>query len=159
MSRTKALAAALLMGAAFSASALSSATRDDAVAMVKKAAAAIHAQGREQTLAEINNSQGEYRVQDLYLSVFGLDLSVYKFDGTALAHGANAKFVGNNMLDLRDAEGKEHIKERMELAKTKSSFWHDFKFVNPVNKKMEPKSMYCERADELVVCGGIYKPV
>ena len=38
-------------------------------------------------------------------------------------------------------------------------FWHDFKFVNPVTKKMEPKSMYCERADDLVVCGGIYKAV
>jgi cytochrome c len=76
-----------------------------------------------------------------------------------MAHGANEKFVGKNMIDLRDADGKEHIRERMELAKTKSSFWQDFKFVNPVTKKMEPKSMYCERADELVVCGGIYKPV
>jgi hypothetical protein len=25
-------------------------------------------------------------------------------------------------------------------------------------KKIEPKSMYCERADDLIVCGGIYKP-
>jgi cytochrome c len=76
---------------------------------------------------------------------------------TALAHGANEKFVGKNMIELRDADGKEHIRERMELAKTKSTFWQDFKFVNPVTKKMEPKQMYCEKANELIVCGGIYK--
>jgi len=88
-----------------------------------------------------------------------LYLTVYKTDGTALAHGANAKFVGKNMIELRDAEGKEHIRERMELSKTKTTFWQDFKFINPVNKKIEPKQMYCEKADELIVCGGIYKPV
>jgi len=77
----------------------------------------------------------------------------------ALAHGANAKFVGKNMIELRDANGKEHIRERLELVKTKQAFWQDFTFVNPVNKKIEPKQMYCERTDDkLVVCGGIYKP-
>jgi signal transduction histidine kinase len=80
-------------------------------------------------------------------------------EGTALAHGANAKMVGKNLIDLRDANGKEHIRERMELAKTKAAFWQDFSWVNPVSKKIEPKQMYCERTEEkLVVCGGIYKP-
>ena len=41
---------------------------------------------------------------------------------------------------------------------TVTTFWQDFKFVNPVSKKMEPKQMYCERASDLIVCGGIYKP-
>ena len=31
------------------------------------------------------------------------------------------------------------------------------KVVDPLTKKVEPKSMYCERLDETVVCGGIYK--
>jgi len=26
-----------------------------------------------------------------------------------------------------------------------------------VSKKIEPKSMYCERLEDTVVCGGIYK--
>jgi hypothetical protein len=26
-----------------------------------------------------------------------------------------------------------------------------------VSKKIEPKSMYCEKLDDAVVCGGIYK--
>lgn len=127
-------------------------TAKEAEAMVKNGVVYIKATPRDKAMADITDKTGKFVDRELYLTV-------YKLDGTALAHGANAKFVGKNMLDLRDADGKEHIKERMELAKTKSAFWHDFKFVNPVNKKMEPKSMYCERADELVVCGGIYKPV
>jgi cytochrome c len=43
------------------------------------------------------------------------------------------------------------------MAKTKPSFWQDYKFTNPESKKIEPKSMYCEKLDETVVCGGIYK--
>ena len=30
--------------------------------------------------------------------------------------------------------------------------------IKTVTKKMEPKSMYCEKSADLVVCGGIYKP-
>ena len=102
-------------------------------------------------MADITDKSGMFVDRELYLTV-------YTPDGTALAHGANAKFVGKNMIDLRDADGKEHIRERMEMAKTKTTFWQDFKFVNPVTKKMEPKQMYCERTSDLIVCGGIYKP-
>ncbi len=120
--------------------------------MVKKGVVHIKANPRDKAMADITDKKGTFVDRELYLTV-------YKLDGTALAHGANEKFVGKNMIELRDADGKEHIRERMDLAKTKSTFWHDFKFVNPVTKKMEPKSMYCERADDLVVCGGIYKPL
>ena len=127
------------------------ATKDDAVATVKKGVAYIKANGRDKAYAEITAKNPMFVKSDLYLVVYGMD-------GKCLAHGANEKFVGKNMIDLRDGNGKEHIRERMELAKAKPAFWHDFSFVNPVTKKIEPKSMYCERANELVVCGGIYKP-
>ena len=127
-------------------------TAKEAEAMVKKGVAYIKSAGRDKAMVDITNKKGEFVDRELYLTV-------YKMDGTAVAHGANAKFVGKNMIDLRDGNGKEHIRERVEMAKTKTSFWQDFTFINPVNKKMEPKQMYCERTDEmLVVCGGIYKP-
>ena len=56
-----------------------------------------------------------------------------------------------------DVELKAFVKERMELAHTKASFWQDYKFTNPETKKIEPKSMYCEKLEDSVVCGGIYK--
>lgn len=65
--------------------------------------------------------------------------------------------AGKNMLELRDGNGKQHILERMELAKTKDKFWHDFAFADPITKKVLPKAMYCEKTVETVVCAGIYK--
>jgi cytochrome c len=127
-------------------------TPKEAEAMVKKGVAHIKANPREKALADITDNKGQFVDRELYLTV-------YKMDGTALAHGANAKFVGKNLIELRDGKGKEHIRERVELARTKAAFWQDFTFTNPVNKKMEPKQMYCERTEDmLVVCGGIYKP-
>ena len=128
-------------------------TPKEAEAMVRKGVAYIKANPRDKAMADITDPKGAFVDRELYLTV-------YQMDGTALAHGANAKFVGKNMIELRDGNGKEHIRERLEMAKTKSTFWQDFTFVNPVNKKMEPKQMYCQRTDDmLVVCGGIYTPM
>jgi signal transduction histidine kinase len=127
-------------------------TAKEAEAMVKKGVALIKASPRDKALHEINNNKAVWVDRELYLVVYGMD-------GTALAHGTSPKMVGKNMLDLRDADGKEHIKERIELAKTKASFWQDYRTLNRDNKKIEPKSMYCERAADVIVCGGIYKSV
>ncbi|GAP36942.1 cache domain-containing protein [Piscinibacter sakaiensis] len=130
--------------------AASTATRDEAVAMVKKGVAAVTAMGPEKAYAEFSTPAGKWVDRDLYLVVFRLD-------GTSLAHGANPKQVGVNLMDRKDIDGKEFIRERMELAKAKPSFWQDYKFLNPVSKKIEPKTMYCERQSDTVVCAGVYK--
>ena len=54
-------------------------------------------------------------------------------------------------------DGKEFVKERMELAKIKPSFWQSYKFMNPATNQVEPKQMYCERLNDTVVCGGVYQ--
>lgn len=146
------LAMALAIGAASVGASEQRVTAKEAEAMVKKGVVYIKNNPRDKAMADITDKKGSFVDRELYLTV-------YKLDGTALAHGASEKFVGKNMIEPRDADGKEHIRERMDMAKTKSTFWHDFKFVNSVTKKIEPKSMHCERADELVVCGDIYKPV
>jgi cytochrome c len=126
------------------------ATAEEAVAMVKKGVAFIKTQGTEKGYAEISNKQGQFIDRDLYLVVYGLD-------GTVLAHGANDKMVGKNLIDLRDIDGKAFVRERVEMAQTKNAYWQDYKFTDPVTKKIEPKTTYCERLDASVVCGGIYK--
>ena len=45
----------------------------------------------------------------------------------------------------------------VDLAQSKGTFWQDYKFTNPTTKKIEPKQMYCEKLEDAVVCGGIYK--
>jgi cytochrome c len=126
------------------------ATAKQAEAMVKKGVAFIKANGKEKGYAEITSKNSQFRDRDLYLVVYGLD-------GMVWAHGANEKMVGKMLIDLRDIDGKEFVRERVELGKAKDSFWQNYKFTNPVDKKVEPKTMYCERLDDTVVCGGIYK--
>ena len=125
------------------------ASAKEAEAMVKKGVAYIKTNGKDKGYAEITSKQSQFRDRDLYLVVYGLD-------GKVWAHGANEKMVGKVLIDLKDIDGKEFVRERTELAKTKNTFWQNYKFTNPVDRKVEPKQMYCERLDETVVCGGIY---
>jgi cytochrome c len=142
---------AVLFAATYSASAFAAnATAPEAQAMVKKGVAFIKANGKEKGYAEITNKAGQFTDRDLYLTVYGMD-------GTVRAHGANEKMVGKNLIDLKDVDGKAFVKERVDMAASKGSFWQDYKFTNPVTKKIEPKAMYCEKLDDTVVCGGIYK--
>ena len=142
---TLALAATL----PFTVLAQSKATTAEATAMVKKGVVAIKA-GKDKVYAEVTAKDAKWVDRDLYLVVFGLD-------GTVRAHGANAKLVGENLMDMLDIDGKPYVKERVELAKSKGSFWQDYKFTNPTTKKIEPKSMYCEKLDDMAVCAGVYK--
>jgi signal transduction histidine kinase len=145
-----ALAAAGLAAAPAWAAKSEHATADEAKAMVKKGVQFIKANGRDKAYAEITSKTSKFKDRDLYLVVYGLD-------GKVWAHGANERMVGKVVIDLKDIDGKEFVRERVELAKSKPTFWQDYKFTNPVTKKIEPKQMYCERLDETVVCGGIYK--
>jgi signal transduction histidine kinase len=126
------------------------ATAPEATAMVKKGVAFIKANGKDKGYSEISNKAGQFNDRDLYLTVYGMD-------GTVRAHGANEKMIGKNLIELKDVDGKAFVKERVELASAKGTFWQDYKFTNPVSKKIEPKSMYCEKLDDAIVCGGIYK--
>jgi cytochrome c len=139
-----------LLAMPYSAQAQTKATAAEATAMVKKGVTFIKSNGKDKAYAEISNKAGQFNDRDLYLVVYALD-------GTVRAHGANEKMVGKNLIDLKDVDGKEFVKERMEMAKSKGTFWQDYKFTDPTTKKIAPKSMYCEKLDDTVVCGGIYK--
>lgn len=144
------LACVLAATFAVGAHAQTKATAAEATAMVKKGVAFIKANGKEKGYAEISNKKGQFNDRDLYLLATGLD-------GQVLAHGANEKMIGKNIIDLKDIDGKPYVQERLALAKTKDTFWQDYKFTNPTTKKIEAKAVYCEKLEDAVVCGGIYK--
>jgi signal transduction histidine kinase len=123
---------------------------DEAVAMVRKAVAYIKAHGKEKAFAEFQNPGGQFRDRDLY--IFVVD-----FEGKTLAHGANPKLVGKDVIQLRDADGKYFIKNYLELAQSKGKGWIDYKWVSPVTSTIEQKSSYGEKVDDFVVGCGIYK--
>ncbi len=148
--RCWAAACVLLALAGGSAGAESFATRDEAVAMVGKAASHLKAAGNEKAFTAFNDKAGGFTDRDLYIVV-------YDRTGRCLSHGANPKLIGKDLSDAQDIDGKLYVKERVDLARTQMSFWQDYKFTNPTNKKVEPKQTYCEVANDLIVCGGIYK--
>lgn len=123
--------------------------KDDARAMVKKTAAFLKTAGKERTLAEISNPKGQFVKGELY--IFAIDMN-----GVTLAHGANPKLVGKNMLDLKDPDGKFFIREFISTAK-KGSGWVDYKWTNPVSKKIEEKTSYIESAGDFLLAAGVYK--
>ena len=125
------------------------ATKAEAEAMVQKGVKFLKANGKEKTYSEISKKDGQFSDRDLYLTVYGLD-------GVVRAHGANAKMIGKNLMEIKDVDGKAFVRERVELAKKKQPFWQDYKFTNPVSGLIEPKSAYCVPEDDMVVCGGVY---
>jgi hypothetical protein len=125
-------------------------TAREAEAMVDRGVARIKAVGSERAYADFTSRAPGFVDRDLYVVVYDLE-------GRVLAHGQNSKMVGKDLIDLRDPDGKAWVKERVELARSRGKFWHDYKFTDPMTKKVLPKSTYCERVESTAVCVGIYK--
>jgi cytochrome c len=127
-------------------------TAAEATAMVDKAIDYIKKNGREKAFAEFNNPKGQFTDRDLYVVVYDLK-------GKVLSHGANPKMIGKDVIDLRDNDGKYFVKERVEMMSKgpNAKGWQDYKFMNPVSRQIEPKSMYLRRHEDVMVGAGIYK--
>jgi cytochrome c len=125
-------------------------TPAEAEAMVKKAIAEIKASGKDKAFAEISNPKGKFTDRDLYVFV-------YDMNGKCEAHGFNQKMIGKDLVDMQDPDGKFYVKERIEISKTKGKGWQDYKFTNPVTKKVENKTAYIEKIDNFIVGCGAYK--
>lgn len=146
---TTGLAAMLCLLACAPAHAADLVTKPEAEAMVKKTIGYIKANGRDKAYAEINRKDGPFTDRDLYMVAYG-------YDGVVRAHGANLKMINKNLMEIKDVDGKAFVKERVEMAKKNAPFWQEYKFTNPVSGKIEPKAMYCEPMDDVIVCGGVY---
>lgn len=125
------------------------ASRADAEAMVAKAISAIAAD-REGTFKEITGQDKKWVYLDLYPMV-------YDMNGTCVAHGQNPRQVGKDLMGAADADGKEFVKERVQRAAAEGKFWQDYKFRDPVSKRVLPKEAYCEKSADVIVCSGVYK--
>ncbi len=125
-------------------------TASDATAIVRKAVAYLKKSGREKMLAEASNPKGAFVDNDLYLSI-------YTLDGKVVAHGANPKLIGVDVSQLRDANDRYFIKDILNTARSGGNGWVDYKWVDPATKSLRDKSVYLEKADDLVIAAGYYK--
>ena len=122
---------------------------DDAKSLAEKAAAYIKANGKEKGFAEINDPKGRFVKGDIYVTV-------QDFNGVPLANPMFPKLIGQNHLDLKDANGKLWIRENIEVAKTKGGGWVTYSWTNPTTKKVQPKKAWVQRVegtDMYTMCG------
>jgi cytochrome c len=116
---------------------------------VEDAAAFYKACGKRIALAEYTNPNGKFVQDDMY--IFALNPK-----GTMLAHGVNEKFVGEEFVDIQDDDGKHFIKEIIDIANTQGSGWVEYKWYNPITKKVLQKTVFCKKVDNLIICSGVY---
>jgi len=131
---------------------LAASPADDVVALVQSAVDYFKANGKDKTFAAINDRTGPFVKGDLY--IFVNDYAT----GLTLAHGGNVKLVGQSNKDLKDAEGKPFMQMMIDQAQ-KGAGWVDYKWSNPLTKKIQIKTTYVVPVPELkafFACG-IYK--
>ncbi len=129
-------------------------TAKDAEMLVKNAVAYYQANGKAKALAEFSNPNGKFADIPKGLFIFA-----YDFTGKCVAQGANPGMVGKDLIGLKDPDGKPLIKDMIEIAKSKGKGWYDYKWSNPATKKMELKSSYVERVEDIMVGCGFYRPI
>lgn len=140
------LATVFLLGAAFAGQA---ASLEEAKAFGKKAAAYVEANGKDRGIAEIGNPKGKFVKGDMFVTL--LDTN-----GNYLANPVNSILVGQNHLNLRDADGRPFVNEMIEIVRTKGGGWVTYRFTHPVTKKLQLKKAWVQRVegtDLFTICG------
>jgi cytochrome c len=107
-------------------------------------------QGKDKAFNEFCNTQGQFRKGELYIFVLDMKADI-------LAHGSKRKMIGKGSFDLTDPDGKYFLKEIVDVAKSKESGWVNYKWTNPVTKKVEQKTTYFQKVDDVILCSGAYK--
>jgi len=124
-------------------------TSVEAKAMLQKAVAYVKDVGREKAIAEFNNPKGKFIYKDLYILI-------HRTDGVLLALPYMPQGIGQNLISLKDADGKPHVKNLVDMAKTKKRGTHEYRWSNPKTKKVDKKTTYYEVVDDMIIQCGYY---
>ncbi len=143
------LIAAALSALPFAGAIAGAPSKDEVVAVVKKAAEFYKANGRDKALAEFNKKDGIFAKGEDYVDVHDLN-------GVCVAHPVSPAKVGLNRLDQSDSAGKFYVKELVDAAKQKPSGWIEYVMKNPTTGKLENKTAYWEVHDGLILKAGTY---
>jgi len=131
------------------------ATPAQAEAMLGRAAAALAADAAR-TIEAINRTRGEFSQDDLY--VFVIDLADKRFR----AHGVNQRLVGTDALSLRDPDGRAIVEQMIDAVQERAKAGRpgpaeiDYRWVNPVTRRVEQKHTLLRKVGTLLVGVGYY---
>ncbi len=127
-------------------------TREEAKVMADAAIAHIKKVGPEKAFENFSKDKATWVKKDLYVWVLDLDANMK-------AHGTNEKLIGKNLINLKDQNGKEFIKEFIAVASGKGEGWIDYDWNNPQSKKVEGKTTLVKRVPGMnyAVAVGVYR--
>lgn len=126
-------------------------TAEEAQALAERGLAHIHNVGRDQAFADFTRRDSGFVDGELY--IFCLDAA-----DIVVAHGGNPHLVGHAIADVRGPGGRQLGLEIHDFDLTRGHGWLDYRWPNPINKRIEPKVVYVLKVDDLTVCGsGCYK--
>lgn len=95
---------------------------------------------------------GEFTDGELYVYVVGND-------GVLLASGgASFNYIGRNMLEYRDPDGKKLFQEILDGAKSKGSGRIEYRWLNLQRGTVERKVAYYQAVDNRIAAVGYYLP-
>jgi len=126
-------------------------TEKDAIAMAEKGAAFMKAHGKQEMIKRISAKDPEFIQGPLYVDMRDIKT------GIVLAHPVNPSIVGKDLTDVPDANGKHYRRDIIELAAKQGKGWVDYQYKNPASGKIEAKTTYILRVDDVVLEAGIYK--
>lgn len=126
-------------------------TMDDAKAITLKAADLLAAKGLDEA-AKVFNAEGEFKYGEIYVNVIDLD-------GVWRVYPPKPAGVGQNVSQVKDADGVFLVQEILKTAKDKGEGWVEYRWKNPASEKIEPKVTYVKKVagQDLVAYVGIYK--
>jgi len=114
--------------------------------MAERAAQFFVEHGKDKAFAAISDGTDGFKDRDLY--VFAYDRA-----GVCVAHGANKGLVGKSLIDLRDVDGKDIVRE---VVSVQTTGWVDYKWPNPLTKAITGKSAYVVRSGDYAFGVGVY---
>jgi cytochrome c len=106
----------------------------------------------EKELARVINENGRFRDGELYVWAMKTDLSTTSM---VFAHPSRA-LLNHDFIDMKDAKGKNFVREILELVKDRKTGWIEYMWTEPVSKKIKLKHTYIIRINKVIILCGYY---
>ena len=141
--------ATVLMVYIFTAAGALASEKDEAVQKVNEAITFYKNNGKDKTLVEVTKQNGKF-ANNPYVFI-------YDMNAVILAHPKFPKLIGKDMRSVADYQGKYFRKDMAETMKNQNDGWFDYSYMNPDTKKVELKTTYVKKTDNMLFACGVYR--
>ncbi|MCF8479637.1 MAG: cache domain-containing protein [Rhodospirillum sp.] len=126
---------------------------EEVQALVEKAHTLVVEKGIEDAKPLLHDKAGEFWSADNELYAFVID-----YDGNWVIYPPKPAGEGQNLINVKDVDGKALVREMIELAKTQGSGWTEYRWMNPATQKIQKKKTFVQAVDgqPYFVAAGFY---